>query len=66
MRMVKGLAEKLYEGWLRSLVLLSLEKMRLRGDLTVVFHILTRGSEGAGTDLSTLVTSDSTQGNGMN
>lgn len=53
MRMAKELVGKLCEGWLRSLVLLSLEKSRLRGGLSVVFHILTRGSEGAGTDLFT-------------
>ena len=40
-------------------------KKRLKGHLTVVINILTRGSRGAGTNLFTLMTSDSTQGSSM-
>ncbi|KAJ7404095.1 hypothetical protein WISP_147348 [Willisornis vidua] len=54
--MVKGLEGNPYKEWLRSLGLFSLEKRRLRGDLTVALNILTRGSRGAGTDLFTLMT----------
>lgn len=60
MRMVKALDGKMYEEWLRSLGLVSLEKRRLRVDLIVVFNSLIRRSRGAGTDPFTLVTSDRT------
>lgn len=39
-KMMKALEGKLYEKWLGALGLFSLEKMRLRGDLTEVFNIL--------------------------
>ncbi|RMC20322.1 hypothetical protein DUI87_01171 [Hirundo rustica rustica] len=42
-----------------------LEKRRLKGDLIVVLNIFMRGSERAGTNLFTLMTSDKTQENGM-
>lgn len=38
---------------------------RLRGDFTAVYSFLSRGSEEAGTDFFSLVTSDRTQGNSM-
>ncbi|KAF4801322.1 docking protein 6 isoform X5 [Turdus rufiventris] len=38
---------------------------KLRGDFLAVFNILTLGREGTGADLFTLMTSDSTQRNGM-
>ncbi|RMC14322.1 hypothetical protein DUI87_09416 [Hirundo rustica rustica] len=41
--MVKGLEERLYEVWLRSLDLLSLEKRTLMNDFTVVCNFLVRG-----------------------
>ena len=58
--MVKGLEEKLYEEWLKSLGLFSLEKGRLRRDLMVVYSFLTRGGGRAGADLFSLVTNDRT------
>lgn len=36
------------------------------GELTVVFHIFVKGRAGAGTDLLALMTSERTQGNGLN
>ncbi|KAJ7425490.1 hypothetical protein BTVI_02754 [Pitangus sulphuratus] len=62
MRMVKVLEEKPYEELLRALALFSPEETqrRLRGDLTVVFNIFTRGRREASADLITLETSDST------
>ncbi|KAJ7396011.1 hypothetical protein BTVI_149461 [Pitangus sulphuratus] len=62
-RLVKGLEEKIYEEWLRSLNLFSLEKTKGRPHCSYKFLI--RGSGGAGIDLFTLVTSDRTPGNGM-
>uniref|UniRef100_A0A8B9I876 Reverse transcriptase domain-containing protein n=1 Tax=Anser brachyrhynchus TaxID=132585 RepID=A0A8B9I876_9AVES len=64
-KMVKGLEGKTYEEWLRSLGLFSLEKRRLRGDIITAYSFLMRDSGGAGTDLFSLVASDSTQWNGV-
>ena len=63
--MVKGLEGKTYKEQLRSLGLFSLEKRRLRGDLTAVYSFLKRGSGEGGADLLSLVSSGRTQGNGM-
>ena len=63
--MVKGLKGKTYKEQLRSLGLFSLEKRRLRGDLTAVYNFLKGGSREGGADLLLLVTSIRTQGNGM-
>ncbi|GAB0197906.1 hypothetical protein GRJ2_002256000 [Grus japonensis] len=57
-KMVKGLEGKAYEERLKSLGLFSLEKRRLKGDLITAYNFLTRGIDGAGTDLLPLVTSD--------
>ena len=64
--MVKGLEGRTYEEWLKSLGLFSLEKRRLRGDLTMVYSFIMKGSGGAGADLFSLVTSNSIRGNGVN
>ncbi|KAJ7421826.1 hypothetical protein WISP_41068 [Willisornis vidua] len=63
--MEKGLEGKLYEERLRSHGLFSLKKRRLRRELIVVHNFLMRGRGGAGTDLFSVVTSDSIQDNGM-
>ncbi|KAJ7409040.1 hypothetical protein WISP_116894 [Willisornis vidua] len=62
--MVKGLEKKLYEEQLRVVGLFSLEKRR-QGKPRCSYNFLVRGSEGAGIDLFSVVTSDRTQGNGL-
>lgn len=60
--MVKGLKRKPCEEWLRLLGLLSLEKRRVRGDLTAAYSFLVRGKGGGDIDLFLVVTSDRTKG----
>ncbi|RMC07182.1 hypothetical protein DUI87_16638 [Hirundo rustica rustica] len=64
--MVKVLEYELYEEWLRSLGLFSLEKRRHTGELIIMYNFLMRGRGGAGIDLFSVVTSDKGQGNGLN
>jgi len=49
--MVKGLKGMTYEKWLRRPGFFSLEKRRLKGDLTAAYSLLIRGRGKGGADL---------------
>ena len=63
-KMVKSLVGKKYEECLKSLGLFSSEKRRLKGDI-IAYSFLRRGGGEAGSDIPSLMTSNRTQGNGV-
>ena len=63
-KLVQGLEGMSCEEQLRTLGLSSLEKRRLRDDLTGLHSFLRRGSGEGGADLFSLGSSDRTHGNG--
>ncbi|KAK4806781.1 hypothetical protein QYF61_005577 [Mycteria americana] len=63
-KLVKGLEGMSCEEQLRTLGLSSLEKRRLGGNLIALYGFLRRRSGDGGADLSSLVSSDRTRGNG--